>query len=303
MRPTEEPSHYCDDEERELTDQGWGTSHEQWVSHKYLKYDANRPHDQTGRNSTSFQKRTADEARTAITNAIRRESDHGQTVCVPIPMADILENIRRATGDWPRRIGSELFVQDGDDFAWLKRTAALIGYLGSISGKPPKFVRGEGYHSAAEVFEELRRSATSYNAIEVLPHHPPMSGVFYTTTNVRPGSGAALRELIDRFNPETEIDRDLILAMFVTPGWGHAGDRPSIGLTSSDGHGVGKTTLAKMVGRVWGGRVDVSPMNLSSWSSNGCCLQQVCLSVSPSSTISNRHDSHRLGLRRSSQQT
>ena len=48
------------------------------------------------------------------------------------------------------------------------------------------------------------------------------------------GNGDHLRTLVDRFAPSTDIDRDLILAAFVTPGWGGpAGTRPAFCITST----------------------------------------------------------------------
>eukprot|EP00913_Durusdinium_trenchii_P008855 g8321.t1 len=198
-----------------------------------------------------------DDTTLCVENGRRIAKGDGETT-VPISMQQIVDELHRATGDWPRRLGSALFIHSGDNVAWLDKTAALGGYIGSATGRPAKFHKGVGFHSLPEVFEELRRVSIAYRGVETMPHHPPMEGVYYTCRQPKAGDGSKLRELVSMFSPETDIDSDLILAAFVTPGWGGAGQRPSIAITSDAGRGSGKTTLAKMIGRVWGGRVEVS---------------------------------------------
>jgi hypothetical protein len=65
--------------------------------------------------------------------------------------------------------------------------------------------------------------------------------------------------LLDRFRPETTIDRDLIQAAFMTPAWGGLpGCRPAFVVTSDDGRGVGKSKVPETIGYLYGGHIDVS---------------------------------------------
>lgn len=183
----------------------------------------------------------------------------------PATMGEIIESIREATSGWPRRVGDDLFVPASTpgEINWLNSPSALLGWLGSTTGKPPRFnTRRHDCHSKSEVFSELKRTAQAYRGIETLPHWPPLPNVYYSR-EFEPGNGQHLLELISRFSPETEVDRDLILTAFVTPGWGANGDRPCFTVTSDaatdteSGRGVGKSTLAEMVGKVWGdGHID-----------------------------------------------
>ena len=67
-------------------------------------------------------------------------------------------------------------------------------------------------------------------------------------------NGDTLRQLVDRFCPATDINRDLLTAAFVTPAWGGpCGARPAFVITSDGGRGTGKTTVVKVVGHLWGG--------------------------------------------------
>ena len=74
-----------------------------------------------------------------------------------------------------------------------------------------------------------------------------------------PGNGDKLRELIERFCPATDIDRDLIEALVVTLFWGGPGGaRPSFAVTSDAGRGSGKTKLISTIGRLGGGVLEIS---------------------------------------------
>ena len=82
--------------------------------------------------------------------------------------------------------------------------------------------------------------------------HPPVAG----------GDGDSLRRLLCRFKPATPIDKDLILAFFLSLVWGgQPGQRPAWLFTSEDGdptgRGVGKSTMPKMGARLVGGHLEV----------------------------------------------
>lgn len=197
------------------------------------------------------------ETGTAVSNhTVETRGD--KNVKVPKSMEAIIGEIRDATNNWPRRMGDALFVDAGGNIAWIENSAALGGFIGTAAGKPLRFARGIGIHAVAEVFQEFRRCATAYHGVETLPHYPIVEGLYYACEMPQPGDGTTLAKLVDHFTPETDIDRDLILAAFVTPGWGGTGKRPSFGITSDAGRGCGKTTLAKMIGRVWGGIIDIA---------------------------------------------
>jgi hypothetical protein len=178
---------------------------------------------------------------------------------IPIPMAEIIRRAKTKTGDWPRRMGSVLFVHEtGNEIAFVEKSSALFGYLGGKAGKPSEFINAPGCHPKPEVFEEFRRTATPYEAIERFPHEPVMQGHYYSCTIPAPGNGEFLRELLSRFNPATEIDRDLILALFATLIWGgRGGTRPAFGITSDDGRGAGKTSVVNAGAYFVGGALEI----------------------------------------------
>lgn len=180
--------------------------------------------------------------------------EHGHPIFAALNIEAVLNGIRDKTEDWPRRVGSSLFVHDQNHgIGFLDTPAALFGFLHRRAGCV-KWRMPEGAVGKQEIFSELKRTATNYLAVEQLPHEPPIVGHYYACEAIEPGDGTTLRALIDRFCPETDIDRDLILSAFLTPCWGGpAGCRPCFVITSDSGRGAGKSSLAEMVGRVYGG--------------------------------------------------
>ena len=168
-----------------------------------------------------------------------------KTTRVPVTMTKLLADLRASSADWPRRIGSALFVHDGLGISWLTNTAAMFGWAGSAIGKVD-WAEGAGYVTKAELFAEVKRTATSYDAVEDLPRIPPLPRTYCTMATPAPGDGKMLEKLIDRFNPETPADRSLMLAAFVTPMWGGPpGGNPVFAITAKGGRGKGKTAFAE----------------------------------------------------------
>jgi hypothetical protein len=193
-----------------------------------------------------------------ITNGVL-DSRKGGKRLLPLAANRILKNFQTRTENWPRKCGEALFVVEGGTVSWLRSPAALFGWASRRFGVVP-WHRGTGFLNKDEFFEEVRRTALKYQSIESLPHVPPIEGHFY----VHPcpdaqSDGRALDELLRRFSPETQIDADLIRAMFATLVWGgEPGTRPAFVITAKKGRGVGKTKLAAMVGHVAGGILDFS---------------------------------------------
>lgn len=190
---------------------------------------------------------------TQIQNCRSQKDENGKEHLTPYSMPFILKLINDATDNSFGFAVGGLFAPAKNSVDWFKNASGLTGYLGSVTRRPCIFRRNAGCHTSSEVFEELKRTAPKYDSIDHFPHEPPMPGHFYCCETVEPGDGKTLYELVDRFCPETEIDRDLILLYFVTAIWGGGGGtRPAFLVTSDDGRGVGKTTLCESVGQVVG---------------------------------------------------
>lgn len=180
---------------------------------------------------------------------------------IPVPMHVIREHIIKTTSGWPKRVASSLFIHTpgSTEVDWLEKTSSLFAWIGAAAQVPPVFHRDPACHSREEVFADLTRTAESFDAVESLPHEPPIPGHYYTYPTPPPGNGDALAGLVNRFNPETPIDRDLIVAMFATVLWGGGGGcRPAFVITSDRGRGSGKSTLASILTQFAGGGLEIS---------------------------------------------
>lgn len=182
-----------------------------------------------------------------------------ETFAVPKSMETIIGEIKGITNGWPRKIDNMLFVDDEHGISYFDRrtVAGLFGFLRQHA--QVKWNRGGDFASQGEVFAEYERTAARYDAIELLPHHPSIAGIYYRCTTPRLGDGSHLSQFLDRFRPETTIDRDLIQAALMTFFWGGPpGCRPAFVITADEGRGVGKTALAKSIGEIVNGALDVS---------------------------------------------
>lgn len=190
--------------------------------------------------------------------AIEDEDSNEEPEKKPLPMRLMLLNIRNATNNWPRAAAGELFVADsGGKVSFIEGSEGFFGWLGSSTNQVPDFVSKSGFHSKAEAFKEFKRTAKQYRMVESLPHEPPIEGIYYANGEIKSGKGEAIKELLSMFCPETEVDRQLILAAILSTFWGgRGGGRPVFAITSDHGRGVGKTTVPVLIGRLAGGVLD-----------------------------------------------
>jgi hypothetical protein len=193
-----------------------------------------------------------------LSNALREgEGDDERTT--PLQMRTVIASILERTDNWPRRIESSLFIHEPTNgVSWLETPASLFGWLGTKCGVID-WHRGTGYVGKDETFQELRRTADHYSAIEHLPHEPRMRHHYYACEFPETGNGEHLSRLVDRFAPETEVDRHLIMAMFATLFWGgQGGTRPAFVIVSDAGRGSGKSKLTDMAAFLAGGMIELS---------------------------------------------
>lgn len=180
----------------------------------------------------------------------------------PLPLSMITEDILTRTSGWPRRVGGVLFVDDPEHgHADIESPAALFAYLAHSTGALIKWHNFTGCVSQAEQYQHLRRTAKAYTAVERLPHSPTIPGHYYASScsNIKPGDGSTLDKFLARFSPATDIDADLIKALFVTPAWGgDGGTRPAFAITSDAGRGAGKSKLIDLLGFLYLGVVPLS---------------------------------------------
>jgi hypothetical protein len=186
-----------------------------------------------------------------------------RTVYTALTLRAVARDLFWVTGGWPRRVGNLLFTVRDHTPLYLEDVDDLFAWVGAQQTKPIHWEGGPEMVSRAVLLAHLRQSAERFEAVETLPHWPPLPGHYYTHPPLGEGDGGALDALVDRFQPATPTDRALIKSMLLTPFWGGApGTRPAFLVEADDddgrgGRGTGKTTLAKMVAHAAGGHFDV----------------------------------------------
>ncbi len=195
-------------------------------------------------------------------NSVRIRGKLGRRI---IPVAEIATTLMRFTDGWPRRVGSLLFTDQNGRAHYLETPEQLYAWvqaLGAISWRDGRDSFDQSLVSRVEFFAHLSATATDYESVEDLPHEPHLPGSYYLW---RPPQGYVptgqyLQTVLDLFdNPETDADRLLLKAAFLTPAWGCLpGKRPAIAFQSPD-RGCGKTTWANAISNVYRGHHDLSP--------------------------------------------
>ena len=180
-----------------------------------------------------------------------------------LPINAISERLFRDGGGWPRRVGGLLFADADGVIRWLERPESIFAWIGEwarVQWAVGSDKEGFTFTPKVEFVAHLQARAQEYEAVEELPHEPPIPGAYYGwrgPADYQP-TGEYLSGLLEFFdNPATPHDAAIIRAMFLTPAWGGLpGTRPAFAIMAKD-RGCGKSTLADAVGELYGGAVEV----------------------------------------------
>jgi len=153
-----------------------------------------------------------------------------------------------------------LFTPHGESVRFLPNDAALFAWLKQAARVywATRSTDGGSVVNRAELVAHLEACpADRFDDLAILPHHPRVPGTFYTGPRLPEPNPARLTEFMDHLNPEAAVDRALLEAALLTPGWGGpCGARPAFVLASDHGRGSGKTVTAETIASVWGGSID-----------------------------------------------
>lgn len=175
----------------------------------------------------------------------------------PFPVRELCEGIHERFIGFPRRIGeSRLFDHDRDSgcIEYIDNKAALFAWIGRKSKRPVHWGRCSGAVGKDELFEGLIQSAIRYESISMVPDFPRRADVYYAYRDpVHPSENhECFNGLMRFFNPANEASRILLRALFAAPIYYRYGvRRPCWILDSEAGPGVGKTTIAELLGTLY----------------------------------------------------
>lgn len=181
-----------------------------------------------------------------------------------LPIAEIGAALYRQVGDWPRRAGGLLFVDQSGVIRHLERQEELFAWVQEnmpLFWAPGQDSAGQSLTTKAEFVSHLEATSMQYAAVEELPHEPPIKAHYYAWR--KPENYAATGERLGRLlayfdNPEGPEDAILIKAALMTPAWGGMpGKRPAVVIMAPD-RGCGKSTLANVIGHLYGGHIELA---------------------------------------------
>lgn len=201
------------------------------------------------------------------------ESDDGEsskTICVGYSAQVLRDALKQLTGGWPKSANGMLFAEGlGHHPEWMRKAVETFAWIGGRLSESKenklRWLKGADKVTEAQLHAYLAQTAERFDAVEELPHWPPLPGHYYMHPPLPQSDGTALRELCRRFSPATDVDSDLILAAILTPFAGiEPGQRPAFLIQGQDddkhaGRGTGKTTFAELNARLCGGHIELRP--------------------------------------------
>jgi hypothetical protein len=115
---------------------------------------------------------------------VRQRRGKESVVRVGLGVNHLCSDLFRLTGGWPKRVGDLLFAEGADHRPlWLPTTDALFawigGTLGAATDNPVRWPSGPDKVSQAQLFAALQQTAGNFEAVEPLPHWPPLARHFY----------------------------------------------------------------------------------------------------------------------------
>jgi len=190
-------------------------------------------------------------------NMISVKTDSGaEMVPIPRPYDDVIARMVDMAQGTIARVDDIMFIKPADLGGAVRIVTAapqLFGHMGALNECVVEWRNMTGAMTKAEAHAEIIAHVEAFRGIETAPHVPPMPGLYYNHPELPPPDYDALDGLLCMFNPATDGDRALIVAMMVTAVWGGSeGQRPAFIITSPDGRGVGKSTLAESVSDLLG---------------------------------------------------
>ena len=189
--------------------------------------------------------------------------ENGKEIKCPISAEAIYDQFVKMTSGGVRRLGNIPFVTIGQEIKLLSSPSDVFAFLGHLGVRVLWTDKTSGAVTKGEFYSLIQIRAEKFDSVSNLPSYPEMPGIFYTT-KIEPRETGKLKELAGHFSCATDIDEQLLLAMFMTPFWGgDCGKRPAFLIDGLEGdqkgnRGIGKTTVTDALVELCGGCVDLT---------------------------------------------
>lgn len=190
-----------------------------------------------------------------------------------VPLPRVVNTIHNLYDDWPRVVNDELVIpgrdwgkvggtkavnridKAGELSSWLYRTSSVYWTDGQVVQGAGEKVRSLNFGDVLHALKDQTKH--DYRGVQTIPHQPPVKNMLYSS-DITPGDGRALREIVDVFNADSELDRKLLECALLTPLWGGGpGRRPAFVISTDHGRGVGKSATVEMIAKAYHGSLQI----------------------------------------------
>jgi hypothetical protein len=177
----------------------------------------------------------------------------------PLALNTMLAEFFRRFLQFPYRLGLDtLFDHDKDtrEIETIPNDDALFAWISRKSGQNYQWMSDNrrGFISKKEFFNAIKQTAKRFEMVSYVPNYPEQPNIYYTYPPLPPPSEKYIcfRRLCDFFAPAADWHRAMIRTLFAAPLWyRQMFGRPSWIIDSSEGKGVGKTTLIEILSHLY----------------------------------------------------
>lgn len=188
--------------------------------------------------------------------AVKGKVTKPKQIHIPLSFNETIKNLEYMNHDRLGCVNGVLFAKPtmpGGEIRYLHAAPDYFSFIGVLNHTYPDWKTGGSFMSKLEAYSHVKHAARKYRNIELAPHQPPMEGLYYNYPPLPEPDHEAFNYVIDQFNPKTEYDRALIVAMYLTAFWGGTlRMRPIFTVSAEQGQGKGKSTVAYILAHILG---------------------------------------------------
>ena len=132
---------------------------------------------------------------------------HGRnTLQIGRAIGDLATRLFALTGGFPKRVGEDLFCRtENHEVRWLANVQSLFAWIDNQA--KVNWAKGSDKVPQERFYAHLAMTAEAFDAVELVPHWPPMPGVYYLHPPLPPATdGHHFEELLRQFSPASPED-------------------------------------------------------------------------------------------------
>lgn len=154
--------------------------------------------------------------------------DRPKRVKTALSLHRVMDHLHRRMGDWPCRVGANLFIDVGGKIRWIEDVHSLFAWVqdqGFVHWAGGSDDGGNVFVSRLELFAHLQGAAREFMGTSDQPFFPAREDIYSSWRppahyQPDPSPHGYFARLMERFRPASAIDAALLRAMVLTFLWG-----------------------------------------------------------------------------------